>query len=139
MGKYDDIINMPHYRSKKRPAMSMENRAAQFAPFAALTGHGAAIEETARLTDVQIELDENSRQELGHRMAYLFSNLQQHPTVTFTHFVKDDKKAGGAYVMTTGTIKKTDESSNSLTLKDGHTIKLANIIAVDGPLFDDLD
>lgn len=139
MGNYDDIINLPHYQSRKRPAMTILNRAAQFSPFAALTGHGAAIVETARLTDCQIELDENCKQELDRRMRFLFSRLQEKPTVTFTHFVKDGLKDGGFYHVATGVVKKTDEYASTLTLEDGTVLHVPDILAVDGELFEEME
>ena len=86
MNEYDDIINLPHHVSSRHPQMSMMNRAAQFAPFAALTGHAAAIEETARLTDEQMELAEEDNEILNQKIAYLRENLHEHPLVTITYF-----------------------------------------------------
>ena len=83
---YDDIINLPHHVSTRHPQMSMMNRAAQFAPFAALTGHAAAIEETARLTDTQMELADEDSEILNQKKAYLRKNINEHPPISITYF-----------------------------------------------------
>lgn len=88
---YDDIIDLPHHVSERHPQMSMYNRAAQFAPFAALTGHDAAITEAARLTDAELELSESDAEVLNRKLAYLQS-LDEKPTISVTYFVPDDRK-----------------------------------------------
>ncbi len=93
---YDDIINLPHHVSERHPQMSMYNRAAQFAPFAALTGHDSAITEAARLTEAEEELSESDAEVLNRKLAYLQS-LDEKPTISVTYFVPDDKKEGGSY------------------------------------------
>lgn len=138
MGEYDDIINLPHPVSKKHPQMSMLNRAAQFAPFAALTGHGAAIEETARLTDNQIELDENSRVELDRKMEILLNQIYRHPIVTLTYFLPDARKSGGAYYSITASVKKWDEFEQTLIMSDGTALNVSSILDINGEIFDDL-
>ena len=95
--KYDDIINLPHPVSKKHPQMPLLDRAAQFAPFAALTGYGEALTETARLTDTKIELDEGEIERINAKINYLIDNLETAPTVEITYFVPDKKKKGGKY------------------------------------------
>ena len=102
--RYDDIIDLPHHTSKKHPRMPLLDRAAQFAPFAALTGHEAAIKETARLTEEEIELDENRKELLDLRLQQLQECLAEQPMVTVTYFKPDEKKAGGAYVSVTGVV-----------------------------------
>jgi hypothetical protein len=109
MGKYDDIINMPHHVSATRPQMSRENRAAQFSPFAALTGYDAAVLETARVTEQKIELGESAIDELDMKLNMLADMIDSHPKVSITHFVPDTKKDGGSYVTTTGAVKRIDE------------------------------
>ena len=96
--KYKDIIDLPHHQSKKRQRMSMIDRAAQFSPFAALTGHNDAIIETARLTDRQIELDEGTKSIINEKIQMISDYLSEKPTVTITHFEPDIKKDGGAYI-----------------------------------------
>lgn len=135
MDKYDDIINLPHPVSKKHPPMSMLNRAAQFAPFAALTGHGAAIDETARLTDAKIELDADSRADLDRKLHYLAEHLSDAFPVIFVYFLEDGKKSGGTYVSVEGVIKSIDEVNQILLLKDGAKIPVADIIDITGEVF----
>ena len=119
MGKYDDIINLPHKQSTRRSHMSLYDRAAQFSPFAALTGHDAAIKETARLTDQKVELDEGSKERLNMRLQLILENLNSTPEVTITYFLPDEKKAGGAYVDAVGTVKKVDEYEQIVVMRDG--------------------
>lgn len=130
MNNYDDIINLPHPTSKNHPRMSMYQRAAQFAPFAALTGHGAAIRETARLTDSQIELSEQEKVELDRKFHYIINNIKSNISATITYFVEDAHKSGGRYVSTTGTIKKFDEFESLLTLEGGIQVSLSSIIDI---------
>ena len=98
--KYDDIINLPHHVSKKHPQMSLHDRAAQFSPFAALTGHKAAINETARLTDEKQILSEDVIAKLNEQLNLIKENIGTNPIVTITYFVPDDRKSGGAYIST---------------------------------------
>lgn len=126
--RYDDIIDLPHHVSRKHPRMPLLDRAAQFAPFAALTGHEAAIKETARLTEAEIELDENRKELLDLRLQYLQEHLSEHPEVTVTYFKPDEKKAGGAYVTETGMVKKVDGYAGELVFTDGRRIGLGAII-----------
>lgn len=118
MSKYDDIINLPHHVSKNRPPMPMRNRAAQFAPFAALTGHDEAISETARLTNSKIEL---SAEEQGLLSSILSLALESGATVTFVYFEKDALKDGGRYVSVRGAIRKIDEIERVIILSDSST------------------
>lgn len=127
---YDDIIDLPHPVSTKHPPMSMLQRAAQFAPFAALTGHGAAIQEAGRLTDTQKVLEEYDNRHLNEKMASFLTDLSQHPSVTITYFLPDARKEGGAYVTTSGVLKKYDEYLKVLTLEDGTQIDIPYIIDV---------
>ena len=103
--EYADIINLPHHVSKTRPKMSMHDRAAQFSPFAALTGYDAAIKETARWTDEKIDLDETSKVSLDEKLLFIMSRLAEKPVVTITYFKKDDRKDGGTYEVIEGCIK----------------------------------
>ena len=96
--RYDDIINLPHHQSATRPHMSNYDRAAQFAPFAALTGYDDAVKETARLTDRRIELDEGEKAAIDQRLLLVQERLPEPTEVTITYFVSDKRKAGGAYV-----------------------------------------
>ena len=105
MGSYDDIINHPHYVSKTRPQMSMLDRAAQFSPFAALTGYDAAIKETRRLTTDKLELDDDTKTLLNMKQAYLMEIINEQPEITVSYFLPDSKKAGGEYVTISGTLR----------------------------------
>ncbi len=126
--RYDDIIDLPHHVSRKYPQMPLLDRAAQFAPFAALTGHEAAIKETARLTEEEIELDENSKELLDFRLQQLQEHLSEQPEVTVTYFCPDEKKAGGVYETVTGKVKKVDGYTGELVFTDGQRIALRAII-----------
>ncbi|MBR1513781.1 MAG: hypothetical protein IJ622_05765 [Bacteroidales bacterium] len=127
---YDDIINLPHHVSKSHAQMSMMNRAAQFAPFAALTGHSAAIEETARLTDEQQELAEEDSDALNQKMAYLREVINEHPTITITYFEPDKKKAGGKYKSIEGQLQNIDDYGQAIILKSGVSIPFVSILDI---------
>lgn len=127
---YDDIIQMPHPTSTKHPRMSLSNRAAQFSPFAALSGHSAALAETARLTDQEIELTEDLKAVLDQKQRILLEHVKEHPKVTVTWFQPDEKKDGGQYITTTGYLKRIDEFEKVLHLTDGTKIPLAHVIDI---------
>ena len=127
MTEYDDIIDLPRPKSKHEP-MPMSDRAAQFSPFAALTGYGDAIDETARLTDARIELSDEERAELDYKQQYL-ATLDA-PTVTVTYFIPDERKSGGAYVTHTGVLKRVDEVERMMVFIDGVRIPIAEIISI---------
>ncbi|MBQ7344431.1 MAG: hypothetical protein IJW45_00020 [Oscillospiraceae bacterium] len=129
--KYEDMLHLPHHVSAKRPQMDMIDRAAQFAPFAALTGHDAVIRETARLVDQPIELTESRRAELDGQLQELAERLEAQPIVTITHYVPDQRKQGGAYICTTGRIKKVDAAAQAVVLVDGSGIELETITEID--------
>lgn len=131
---YDDIINLPHHVSERHPQMSMYNRAAQFAPFAALTGHDSAITEAARLTDAKQELSESEAEVLNRKLAYLQS-LDEKPAISVTYFVPDDKKEGGSYHTATGIIKSVEPDKGILRLEDGTGISICYIREIDGECF----
>lgn len=133
-GPYDDILDLPHPTSKKHPRMSMAARAAQFAPFAALTGYGDAIKETARITDQQLELDENEKALLNEKLQLLRQHLPERPLVTITFFVPDTKKAGGSYQTITGFVKKLQEYEHRLIMTDGTIIPIDAIIELYGDI-----
>ncbi len=130
MNEYDDIINLPHHVSKVHPKMSMMNRAAQFAPFAALTGHAAAIEETARLTDEQHELADEDSEALNQKMAYLRETINEHPTITITYFEPDKKKAGGAYKTIEGQLQNIDDYNQCLVMRDGKVVFIRSVLDI---------
>lgn len=137
--KYDDIINLPRHVSKNHPQMSLLNRAAQFSPFAALTGHSAVIQETARLTDSFVELDEDRKEQLNEQLQLIKENLAQKPEIEVTYFEPDPKKDGGTYVTTCGRIKKIDVYDHQIIFMDGTAILIEYIFSIDGDLFRNLD
>ena len=131
--KYSHIIDLPHHVSKVRPQMTMYQRAAQFAPFAALTGHSAAIRETARLTDKEIELSESECDILNQKIKELLAHLDEHPHASITYFIPDPHKEGGKYTTHSGTIKSWDDYEQKITFDDGTQIKTNEIIDIKSP------
>ena len=127
---YEDIIHLPHHVSLRRPQMSMGDRAAQFAPFAALTGHEDAVKETARLTDCKIELDENEIQLLDQKLHYIEAQEVQ-PVIEITYFLPDQRKNGGKYIEVQGRIKRIDRYNHSLRMEDGREIPITDILKID--------
>lgn len=128
--KYDDIIDMPHHVSSVHAHMSITDRAAQFSPFAALTGYDEAVKETARLTEQRIELDEYEKEEIGSKLQYIKSVMPDSPEITITHFEKDLLKDGGSYVMSEGHVKKIDEYENTIVMMNGKKIYIDDIIEI---------
>lgn len=137
--KYDEIMGLPHHVSKTRPQMRMSDRAAQFAPFAALTGYDAAIKETGRLTDERIELDVEALSALDMKYQLLMEALDEAPEVTITYFQPDERKAGGKYVSAVGTVKKIDDFERRITMRDGTRIPMDDVLSIDGELFSSLE
>ena len=130
-GPYDDIIHLPHPTSKNHPRMSIQERAAQFAPFAALSGHSAALAETARLTDRKIELDEDAKAVLDLKQQLLFERIKEQPEIMVTWFQPDEKKDGGRYIVSTGRLKRIHEAEQVLILTDGLRIPIGDIIGLE--------
>ena len=126
--KYDDIINLSHHVSSGHPQMPMMNRAAQFSPFAALTGYDDAVRETARLTDEKIELDEYEKEELDRKIQWIGSHLDEHIPVSITYFQPDDKKAGGAYEEIVDTVRKINVYEHEILLSGGTRIPMEDIL-----------
>lgn len=133
---YDDIINLPHHVSATRPHMSAIDRAAQFSPFAALTGYGDAIKETARLTEERVELDEYMKDVLSVRLQIIADQLKEHPEIAITYFQPDEKKSGGAYVTVIGRVKKIDEYERVVVMIDGTRVPIDEIASIDGEIFE---
>lgn len=129
-GKYDDIIALPHPEPRTHPRMSLHDRAAQFSPFAALTGHSAAIAETGRLTDSRITLDESEMARVDAELQHLQELLPSRPTVSITYFVPDERKAGGSYQTVTGTVRRIDTVNSVLLLTDQRAIPIPDILDV---------
>lgn len=129
--KYDDIIHLSRPVSPRRSRMTNYDRAAQFSPFAALTGYDAVIEETARLTDSRIELEEGRKEELNDALLHIRERLGEAPRVRLTYFCYDERKAGGAYVTAAGQVKKLDDHSRSILLTDGRAIPIDEVIDIE--------
>ena len=119
--------------------MPMSDRAAQFAPFAALTGYDAAIKETGRLTDERIELDEEALTALDMKYQLLMDAFDDAPKVTITYFQPDERKAGGKYITATGAVKKVDDFERRITMQDGAKIPMDDVLSIDGELFSSLE
>lgn len=130
-GDYDDIIDLPHHVSTTRPRMSRLDRAAQFAPFAALTGYGAAIKETARLTDERSELGEYELMELNAGIHMLMERIDEHPQVEITYFKPDERKDGGAYLTVKSRAKRLNEYERFILLENGTEIPFDDIYKIE--------
>lgn len=128
--RYDDLLDLPHPVSQRHPHMSAHDRAAQFSPFAALTGHGAAMEETARLTDRKLEPSELQLQELNANLAVLQTRIREKPSVRITYFVPDARKSGGEYLTVQGNVRRIDEGAQMLILTDDTRIPLEDILTL---------
>ena len=127
MRDYSDIIDHPHYQSKTRPHMSMADRAAQFSPFAALSGYGEAVEETERLTSERVILDEDAKKDIDVKLQVI---ERDHPEVTITYFIADPVKDGGMYLPVTGYVRKIDVSGQKLLMEDGTVILFEDIFDI---------
>ena len=133
--KYNDIINLPHHVSPDRRQMSMIDRAAQFSPFAALTGHSEAIDEVARFTENAPFLDENTKDILNEKLQLIADSLNNEPIVSITYFKPDSRKSGGAYIIKNGTVKSIDSFNRELHFADNTHIPIDRIIEIDGRMF----
>ncbi len=133
--RYDDIINLPHPEPTTRPRMAMENRAAQFSPFAALTGYDEATREEARLVDIKQELSEDMKDMLDAKLAIVEQHIKEQPSVAVTYFLPDTKKAGGRYVTVSGKVKKLDGVKHAIILADATRIPIDDIRLIEGDLF----
>lgn len=133
--KYADIINMPHHVSPNRPRMSDIDRAAQFSPFAALTGYDSTVAEAGRLTDKKLNISEDMKTVLNEKMQMIIDYLDDKPFVSVTYFVPDKKKAGGAYVTVSGVVKEISEYDRAIILTDKTSIPIEQICEIEGELF----
>ena len=136
---YVDIINLPHHQSAIHLHMSSYDRAAQFSPFAALTGYEDAVTETARLTDVKIDLDDYDKAALNERLNMIQDTLDEQPEVSITYFLPDKWKSGGAYVTVTGVVKKIDEYEHIVLMRDALKIPIDDIAKINGEIFCSLE
>ena len=132
---YDDIIYLPRHVSKRHPQMSLYNRAAQFAPFAALTGYGEAIAEIARQTKPKIEMMEDDRQLMDRKLLLLTNHLEEEPTITITYFQPDRRKSGGQYLTITGVVKAIRTNERIIIMKDRKKISIDTIVGLEGEVF----
>lgn len=132
---YEDIVHLPHHVSKKHKPMSRLNRAAQFAPFAALTGYDDEVKEAARLTDVQMNISDEIKAELNRKLQHISEHSADKPSVTITYFVPDKKKSGGEYVTVKGRVKRVDEYGRSVVMTDKSVIPIDMIIEITGDMF----
>lgn len=137
MNNYDDIINLDRPVSK-RPSSSMESRASQFAPFAALVGYDSEIKETARLTDKKAILDESQKEIISNKLSYLNEHLNNQNEVTVTYFIKDSKKSGGRYLQKIGIIKRIDLVNQNIKFTDNTIINMKNITNIKGDVFNEM-
>lgn len=136
---YEDILSVPRPTTHVRPPMPRQDRAAQFAPFAALTGHDAAIRETARTTQARRQLSEDEKLILDRKQQFLLEQVHQHPQVTVTYFQPDTRKAGGAYQVITGHVRALDTFRRLLRTMEGRDIPVDDIVELESPLFSQLE
>lgn len=130
MSKYDDIIHLPHHVSRRHPPMPVSDRAAQFSPFAALTGYDAVVKEAARLTHRRIELSDDEKAVLDERLRLLADALPHSPEAAFTYFLPDSRKDGGAYVTAAGRLKRADTLRRVILLTDGTQIPIDDVLDI---------
>ena len=132
---YEDIVDLPHHVSRKHPQPTVADRAARFAPFAAITGYEEMVLEEARVTDDRIEMDESSKAALNEKLNMILEFLDEQPEVSITYFEPDKRKAGGAYITVTGTVKRIDEYEHLVIMTDGKKINIDDIYNLQGELF----
>ena len=128
---YEELLNLPHPVSKKHPQMSRYDRAAQFSPFAALTGHEAAVQEAARVTEEKVELDEGEKERLNEILHTLLEKYQGHPDICVTYFCPDERKVGGAYRTINGKIRKIDENKKIMYLENQTQIRMDQVMKIE--------
>lgn len=128
--KYDSIINLPHHISATRPQMSISDRAAQFSPFAALTGYDEAVRETARLTEFRHELDEAEKAEIDIQLQYILIHITENPIISVKYFIPDTKKNGGRYITVSCSVQSINTYDHLITLTDGHIIPIDDILSI---------
>lgn len=127
---YSDMLDMPHHVSNRHPRMSMDARAAQFAPFAALSGYGEAVDETVRRTDSKIDIDDGLKEVLNSRLLIIKDNIRNKPIVEFTYFIPDKKKSGGMYKTISGKVRKIDDYKHIVIMDDKLEIPIDDIINI---------
>lgn len=137
-GKYDDIIELPHHTSEKHPSLGVSSYAAQFSPFAALTGYEDIVAEAARYTDERTELGDDEAEWLSAKFALLSERIKENPVVTFTYFRRDAKKSGGEYLQVTSRVKRIDEVERKIYFTNGESLMADDVTDVTGEIFDPL-
>ena len=135
---YADIINLPHHELTTRQRMPRINRAASFAPFAALTGYDDAVRETARLTSERIELDEGTKEILNNKLRIALDKAGEQPEISITYFLPDKKKSGGAYVTVKAVIRRIDEFERLVIFTDKSSIPIDDIYEIEGDIYNNL-
>lgn len=133
--KYDDIINLTYNKSDKRPHMSNYDRAAQFSPFSALTGHDLAIRETARITDEKKDLDDSQKEQINRKINYIQEHIKDNPQIVVTYFLHDKYKNGGKYVKLKGKVKMIDEYQKVIKMVDNKIVSIEDIFDIESELF----
>ena len=133
---YEDIMNLPHHVSLTRTRMSAHDRAAQFSPFAALTGYDSAVKETARLTDNKVDLDDYMKDTLSNKLQNISDRINEYPEIAVTYFKPDDRKSGGIYVTAICSVKKIDEYKRVIFMNDDTVIPIDEILSIEGQIFD---
>lgn len=128
---YEDMLELPHPVSKMHPQMPRRDRAAQFAPFAALTGYEEAVREAARITEEKMILDEDSKVQLDWKLRCLQEKVKEQPIITVTYFVKDERKKGGKYVTVTGVLKRIDSYTHQFILENGEEIPVEDVVSLE--------
>lgn len=139
MNGYPDIIGLPHRISAKHPQMSRRDRAAQFSPFAALTGYEDIIGESARLTDERLELSEEKQSRINERLQIILENISERPEVKITLFIPDKRKSGGSYETVTGFVKRIDECDGTVVFTDHRAVFIADIYDIEGEMFREIE
>ncbi len=137
MSNYDDIINLNRPISK-HPHQSIESRASQFAPFAALVGYDEQVKETARLTTRKIEIDDGLKEILNNKLNYLNDHIKENIEITITYFIEDNKKSGGKYITKTDIVKRIDTVNGFIKFKDNDIIYMTDVISITSELFNSL-
>jgi len=132
--KYEKIINLPHHVSKKHPPLSRDSCAAQFSPFAALTGYEEIVSDAARATDEKTELDDDAKLRLSGKLQIVLDHIDEDPVVSVTYFLPDKKKSGGRYVTVDGTVKKYDNYEKMIYMTNGTVIRLNDLYEIKGKI-----
>ena len=138
MNAYKDIIGLPRHVSPTRKQMSPRDRAAQFSPFAALSGYEEIIAESARLTDERLEVSEDRQSQINEKLRIILEKISEKPNVKITYFVPDERKSGGSYQCSEGRVRRVDECGLSVIFTDNTAVFIANIYDIDGEIFGEM-